>query len=108
MRKIVLDGRLMTGKKAAFHYLKKELGLPDYTGNNLDAFNDSLGEITNVHVYMLHPDALLYSLGVYGVRMLQVFYYQSKSKEDFQFSIVNHRPASSAEGRRTRSARWDP
>lgn len=96
MRKIVLDGRLMTNKKAAFDYLKRELGLPGHSGNNLDAFNDSLGEITDVCVSMLYPDALLFSLGIYGVRMLQVFYYQSKNREDFQFSLVNQAPDSSA------------
>ena len=105
MRKIVLDGRLMKNKKAAFDYLKRELGLPEHSGNNLDALNDSLGEITDVCVCMLHTDALLFSLGVYGIRMLQVFYYQSKNRGDFQFSLLNQAPDSSAEGQKKGSDR---
>ena len=92
MREIMLDGRKMTGKKHAFEYLKKELGLPEYTGNNLDALDDSLSEISGVHVRMFHPDALLFSLGAYGVKILMVLNYHSRSRADFRFSLVNQFP----------------
>ena len=42
MRRIELDGRRMDTRAAAWAYLRQELSLPEYFGNNLDALWDSL------------------------------------------------------------------
>lgn len=89
MRDIVLDGQQMTTHESAFSYLKETLGLPDYFGNNLDALNDSLREMREVNIRFHNPAALLRSLGLYGVQMLQVFAFQAQDRPDFNFRIVN-------------------
>lgn len=43
--KYVLDAKCMQERKEAHAYLKKELNLPDYYGNNLDALYDCLTDM---------------------------------------------------------------
>ncbi len=88
MSAIVLNGSLMKNKKAAFRYLKNALSLPDYFGNNLDALYDCLMDLGPVELQLANPQALIFALGTYGIRMLQVFFEVKRQKPDFQFSLI--------------------
>jgi ribonuclease inhibitor len=74
MREIRLDGREMKTKKATHDYLKQQLNLPSYYGNNLDALYDVLGDVDKyTAITLFHKDACIASLGRYGEKLLQVF-----------------------------------
>lgn len=70
--RVELDCRKMTDRKAAHAYLKQELALPDYYGNNLDALYDLMTdreeETVLVLGYWRHLGALL---GDYGISLLE-------------------------------------
>ena len=47
---IVIDAKRLTDKAESHAYLKELFQLPDYYGNNLDAFHDCLEEMTDVEI----------------------------------------------------------
>lgn len=47
---VTLDAKKMTDKESTHTYLKEVLDLPEYYGNNLDALNDCLEEMTDVEI----------------------------------------------------------
>ena len=50
MKEIILDGRMLGNPEIAHPYLKEQLELPDYYGNNLDAFYDCLTDLDEVRI----------------------------------------------------------
>jgi ribonuclease inhibitor len=54
MRTIYLDAGALNEKEAAHAYLKEQLDLPDYYGNNLDALFDCLTELSQVELVFTH------------------------------------------------------
>lgn len=83
MRIIKLDGRKMDTRQAAWGHMKDALGLPEYFGNNLDAFSDSLGAMRDVIIQFSYVNAALNALGSYGAGILQVLRDQADSRADF-------------------------
>lgn len=70
--KIVLDGRKMRDKAATHAYLKEQLRLPEYYGNNLDALYDCLTELTEKpEIQIEHMEEMKQSLGEYAVALLE-------------------------------------
>ena len=70
----ILDGNKMTTKESAFEHIKKTCLFHDYFGNNLDALNDALSEMSkDAIIILMNRDALLEALGDYGFTMLEVF-----------------------------------
>ena len=53
---VVLDARLMGERKKAHRYLKEQLKLPDYYGNNLNALYDCLTEFSDMVIFIEHKD----------------------------------------------------
>ena len=47
---VVIDAKRLTDKSESHAYLKELFQLPDYYGNNLDAFHDCLEEMTDVEI----------------------------------------------------------
>ena len=71
---IILNFSDIHNKTELHSYLKRELQLPDYYGNNLDALHDCLCEQkSNLCITVSHFDALKQALGDYADVLLQVF-----------------------------------
>ena len=69
--KYILDAKCMQERKEAHAYLKKELNLPDYYGNNLDALYDCLTAVSG-KVRLLEWETAESNLGIYGKKAKKV------------------------------------
>lgn len=70
----ILDFSNIKDKTELHAYLKRELQLPDYYGNNLDALYDCLSEQgSNLCITVDHFAVLKQTLGDYADVLLQVF-----------------------------------
>lgn len=71
---IILDFNDIHNKTELHEYLKQELQLPEYYGNNLDALHDCLSEKKeHLSIAIVHFDTLKQTLGDYADVLLQVF-----------------------------------
>jgi ribonuclease inhibitor len=69
---VILDGRLMTDKKAVHDRMAVQLELPAWYGRNLDALYDVLTDcVKPVHMVLIHKDAMLRQLSDYGEALLE-------------------------------------
>lgn len=74
VRRIELDGCVMSTLAITHDYLQHCLGLPTYYGRNLDALHDVLSTVGKpLSITLLHPDCLESHLGDYAGRLLEVF-----------------------------------
>ena len=84
MNATVINGARMTDRAAAHAELARALKLPPHYGANLDALWDEIscmrGDVT-----LVHPAALLNSLGVYGCKLLQTLYEAAAENPGFHF-----------------------
>ncbi|MGE7365796.1 barstar family protein [Desemzia incerta] len=72
-KKIILDGSQMTDREELHAYLKREMDLPDYYGNNLDALKDSLTmDFSCKVIEVWYPEMIEKQLGRYGNSLLRV------------------------------------
>ena len=70
---VTLDFKNINSKSSLHQYLKEQLLLPEYYGNNLDALHDCLTERREpVSVHICHFDSLKKCLGEYADVLLQV------------------------------------
>ncbi len=82
--KIELDFKDIKNKKMLHEYLKVQLGLPDYYGNNLDALHDCLEDCGNkFSICIYHYNDLEKEMGEYAEILLQVF-----KDIDLEYEIV--------------------
>lgn len=82
--KMELDFKDIKSKKMLHEYLKVQLDLPDYYGNNLDALHDCLEDCGNeLFVRIYHFEDLKKELGEYAEILLQVF-----KDIDIEYQIV--------------------
>ena len=65
----VLDAECMQTEEEAHKYLRKQLHLPEYYGENLDALYDCLTEMEDVEIVIQNFNKIK---GSYAVRILQV------------------------------------
>lgn len=71
MKTVVLYMNAIETREQAHRYLKKELGFPDYYGENLDALWDLLTEEGKpMQLLIYHSDLLVQNLGEYGRSLL--------------------------------------
>lgn len=70
---IYLDGKQFTDRATSYHYLIKQLGLPDYTGYNLDALWEVLNDKQSLKIEIYQPQTIVSNLGDYGWRLLKLF-----------------------------------
>ena len=74
MEIIRLEGRKMTNRKATHAYLKRELHLPEYYGNNLDALWDCLTtDFSGKMIILQNPQTVKNQLGDYGDSLVRLF-----------------------------------
>ena len=70
---VILDFENISSKSSLHQYLKEQLALPEYYGNNLDALHDVLAEKREpVSICICHFDSLKQVLGEYAEVLLQV------------------------------------
>ena len=89
MRRIELDGRRMDTRAAAWTYLRQELSLPEYFGNNLDALADCLGEMGRVSITLRYAVSMINALGSFGLALLEVFENAASKRTDMVFRTQN-------------------
>lgn len=86
MQRIALDGRAMDSRDALHRHLREAFGWGEGYGCNLDALHDCLGGLRDVHVVLRHQQAMLNSLGAYGLQLLRVLKDAADQRDDFHFS----------------------
>lgn len=86
MREIILDGRDMDNRAQLHQQLREKLDLPDHYGRNLDALNDCLGELRDVRITLRYAQAMVNSLGAYGLQVLEVFRQAQQGRADLRFT----------------------
>lgn len=70
---VILDFEDITSKSGLHQYLKEQLELPDYYGNNLDALHDCLSERgERIFIYIRNLKCLKKSLGEYASVLVEV------------------------------------
>ena len=84
MNAYVIDGAHMTDRAAAHVELARALQLPPHYGANLDALWDE-ASCMRADVTLLHPAAMLNSLGGYGCKLLQTLYEAGAENPEFHF-----------------------
>ncbi|MGF3065871.1 barstar family protein [Facklamia sp. P12945] len=71
--KIILDGQAFTDKETTYCYLIDRLNLPHYTGHNLDALWDVLGDSRPLEIEIYRARLILDQLNDYGRWLLDLF-----------------------------------
>ncbi len=88
MKEMRLDGAKMTDRKAAHAYLKRELDLPDYYGNNLDALWDCLStDFSPKNISICNADIMIENLGAYGESIIKLFKDAAKENDCLQVDV---------------------
>jgi len=88
MKEIRLDGDKMLDKASAHAYLKQELALPDYYGENLDALWDCLStEASLMKITICKSEAIIKRLGSYGESILSVLEQAAEENGNIQVDI---------------------
>lgn len=74
MNTLYLDGKKMMTRELTHLYLRYNLNLPMYYGNNLDALYDILSVCDQeVSLILINQQDLEYHLGTYGRALIEVF-----------------------------------
>jgi len=90
MEKLFLDASLMTSKSAAHKYIKEQLDLPDYYGENLDALWDLLSTKSKpMSIYLINEASLYENLGEYGQQLKVVLQEASYENDNIYFAIIS-------------------
>ena len=74
MKRIILDGALMTDRAAAHEHIAGAMDFPAWYGKNLDALWDMLSTFGEAEIELRSAPAMLNSLERYGCRLLSCFY----------------------------------
>lgn len=93
--RIVLDGREMRTKETFHAYVKEQLNLPSYYGNNLDALKDCL--TTNFSprlVEIAFAEEMKANLGKYGEIIVRVFQDAARENDCLEVQIKTERDKS--------------
>ena len=89
MRKITLDGNKMKNKEDVHHYLKEELQIKEYYGNNLDALWDALISYDlPMKIRLIHYPEMIKNLGDYGHALINVFRDAEIVNTNFELEIL--------------------
>lgn len=84
MNAYIIDGTNMRDRAAAHAELARALHLPPHYGANLDALWDEVSCL-RADVTLIHPAAMLNTLGSYGCKLLQTLFEAAEENPDFHF-----------------------
>ncbi|MCM0648100.1 barstar family protein [Clostridium swellfunianum] len=88
MKEILLNGDKMLNKASTHAYLKQELALPDYYGENLDALWDCLTtDFSPKKIIICKPEAILEQLEDYGEAIINLFEQAAEENENIKVYI---------------------
>lgn len=88
MKEIRLSGDKMVDKASTHDYLKRELALPDYYGENLDALWDCLStDFSLKKIIIYKPEAIIENLGSYGEAIINLFEQAAEENEYIHINI---------------------
>ena len=82
---VVLDARLMGERTKAHTYLKEQLELPEYYGNNLDALYDCLTELSDTLIIIEYKD----EADSYFDKVYHVMLEAEKSNEELTIVLLD-------------------
>ena len=87
-KRLTLNAKKMTTRERAHAHIKERLRLPDWYGNNLDALNDCLGEISKpTRIIVRNAPALEEALGDYGVRIIRVLEQAAQENKNITIAL---------------------
>lgn len=90
MIETTLDGKKMSSKEVSHLYIKEQLNIPWYYGNNLDALWDVLSTYDkSIKIYFINAEKLIGNLGDYGKSIISVFQDAEKENHNISFEIVS-------------------
>ncbi len=73
LKEIIIDGEKIESKSQVNEIFIKELGLPEYCGNNLDAIGDCLDELkTPVEISFINRDRMKLKFGRFSTVLSQM------------------------------------
>ena len=89
MRQVIIDGTKIQGKDTVHSYLKEQLNLQAYYGNNLDALWDALTTHDEpLEIEFIHHEQMMVQLGNDGKAVLQVFEEAAEENRKILFRLV--------------------
>ncbi|MBR6407235.1 MAG: barstar family protein [Clostridia bacterium] len=90
MKKVVLDGAVLTNMEDVHEFLARELFFPEWYGKNLDALHDCLTDIhEDVRIVFIKKKQMKQRLGGYYPRLVRVFRDSSEENPHIKFSRRN-------------------
>lgn len=83
---VILDGQKIADKEQLHELFRKQLELPDYYGENLDALYDVLSTYSEaVEITILHKEQLCSNVPFYGERLLSMLQIAAEENESYIF-----------------------
>lgn len=88
MKEIRLNGDKMIDKASTHAYLRQELELPDYYGENLDALWDCLStDFSCKKIIIFKPQVIIENLGNYGESIINLFEHAAEENQYIEVHI---------------------
>ena len=85
---VTLDGKKMISKNETHKYIKSQMNITGYLGNNLDSLWDVLSTTDfPLEVNLIHAEQMLEYLGEYGKALIKVFDDASKENSNIDFRV---------------------
>ena len=89
MTLVTLDGNKMIKEDDVHPYLKTQLNINEYYGNNLDALWDALSSFDRpLHIELIHAERMLKQAGNYGKSLIKVFEEAETENPNIHFRVI--------------------
>lgn len=85
--KIKIDCKKIKTQEAFHSFMKRRFDFPNYYGENLDALWDCLTEKRDLHIKLIDSRWLIYNLGDYGQKILDLFQDLKEENDNYKIGI---------------------